>query len=169
MIEDVKNRLSELGILYLSRGNEDVLIKVFEDNNLTFNEIFKVKPHVFLYRNHPLASKKSILLDELRPYPRLNFVQGAYESSNFSEELFSEIEVEKSIKISDRAAIVNFMIGLEGYTISSGIFPKYLKGEDIISIPLDEDEYMKIGYIINNDREISELGKIYIEAIKQYR
>lgn len=96
-------------------------------------------------------------------------MQGNYESSNFSEELFSNDIVEKSIKISDRAAIVNFMIGLDGYTISSGIFPKYLHGDSIISIPLDEDEIMRIGYILNKDGELSELGKIYIEALKQYK
>lgn len=105
----------------------------------------------------------------MRPYPRLNFVQGAYESANFAEELFSNEIVEKSIKISDRAAIVNFMIGLDGYTVSSGIFPTYLHGDSIISIPLAGDEMMRIGYILNRDRELSELGQIYVEALKQYQ
>ena len=98
-----------------------------------------------------------------------DFVQGNYESSNFSEELFSNDIVEKSIKISDRAAIVNFMIGLDGYTISSDIFPKYLHGDSIISVPLDEDEIMGIGYIFNKGGELSELRRIYIEALKQYK
>ena len=71
---------------------------------------------------------------------------------------------EKNIKVSDRAAIVNLMIGVSGYTISSGIFPKYLQGDDIISIPLDEQETMRIGYVINRDKELSELGRIYVEA-----
>ena len=96
-------------------------------------------------------------------------MQGAYESANFAEELFSNENTEKSIKISDRAAIVNFMIGLDGYTVSSGIFPKYLHGDAIISIPLAEDEIIRIGFILNKDRELSELGKIYVEALKQYR
>ena len=117
----------------------------------------------------PLADKESIKLDDLKPYPRLSFVQGNYESSNFAEELFSTETVEKSIKVSDRAAIVNFLIGLDGYTISSGIFPKYLHGDSIISIPLDEDEMMHIGYILNKDMTLTELGNIYIEAIKRYQ
>lgn len=128
-----------------------------------------ISPHVFLQREHPLASKGKITLKDLKPYPRLSFVQGAYESANFAEELFSNESVEKSIKISDRAAIVNFMVGLDGYTISSGIFPKYLHGDAIVSIPLDEDEVMCIGYILNKDRELSELGEIYVDALKQYK
>lgn len=169
IIMDVRNRFSDLGILYLSKSNESVLKKVLDENNLEFHELFAATPHVFLRREHPLASKKKLRLEDLKPYPRLSFVQGNYESSNFSEELFSNDIVEKSIKISDRAAIVNFMIGLDGYTISSGIFPKYLHGDSIISLPLDEDDVMRIGYILNRDGELSELGKIYIEALKQYK
>ena len=169
VIKDVRNRFSDLGILYLSKNNENVLMKIFEENNLSFYEIFSATPHVFLRREHPLAKKEKIKLEDLKPYPRLSFVQGTYESSNFAEELFSNETAEKSIKISDRAAIVNFMIGLDGYTISSGIFPKYLHGDSIISIPLAEDEIMHIGYILNKDKELSELGKIYIEALKQYQ
>ena len=86
----------------------------------------------------------------MKPYPRLSFVQGTYESSNYSEELFSNEPAERSIKVSDRAAIVNLMIGVEGYTISSGIFPKYLQGDSIVSIPLEEDEVKEVpvyGYV----------------------
>ena len=166
VIKDVRNRFSDLGILYLSKNNENVLMKIFEENNLSFYEIFSATPHVFLRREHPLAKKEKIKLEDLKPYPRLSFVQGTYESSNFAEELFSNETAEKSIKISDRAAIVNFMIGLDGYTISSGIFPKYLHGDSIISIPLAEDEIMHIGYILNKDKELLELGKIYIKALK---
>ena len=169
IIMDVRNRFSDIGILYLSRANENVLVKVFEEYNLKFYELFTAAPHVFLRKGHPLADRERISLDDLKSYPRLNFVQGAYESSNFAEELFSNEIAEKCIRISDRAAIVNFMIGLDGYTISSGIFPRYLHGDAIISVPLDGDETMRIGYILNKDRELSKLAKIYVEALKQYQ
>ena len=169
IIMDVRNRFSDLGVLYISKANENVLLKVFEEYGLNFYELFAVIPHVFLRKGHPLAEHKKIRLEDLKPYPRLNFVQGAYESSNFAEELFSNEIAEKNIKISDRAAIVNFMIGLDGYTISSGIFPNYLHGDSIISVPLKEDETMRIGYILNKDRKLSRLGEIYVEALKRYQ
>jgi len=74
-------------------------------------------------------------------------VQRDYESSNFTKELFSNEIADKSIKISDRAAIV-FMTGLDGYTISSGIFPRYLHGDSIVSISLVEKEAMRIGCLL---------------------
>lgn len=169
VIEDVRNRFCDLGILYLCRSNENVLKKCFEEYALDFHELFAAAPHVFLRREHPLAKREKITLEDLKPYPRLSFVQGVYESSSFAEELFSNEVAEKSIKISDRAAIVNFMIGLDGYTISSGIFPRYLQGDSIVSVPLAADERMRIGYLLNRDRELSDLGKIYIEALMQYQ
>ena len=169
IIEDVRNRFSDIGILYISNYNESVLKKVLEENDLSFHEIFSASPHVFLRKDHPLVGRESLKLDDLRPYPKLSFVQGNYESAYFAEELFSNEPAEKSIKVSDRAAIVNFMIGLDGYTISSGIFPKFLQGDEIVSIPLEEPEVMRIGYIINKDKELSELGQIYIDALKKFK
>ena len=109
-----------------------------------------------------------VSVHDLAPYPRLNFVQGEYESVYFSEELFSSIPVDKEIRVNDRGAIVNFMLGLNAYTISSGIFPKYLNGENIISVPLAENETMHIGYILNENQELSELGKSYLEELRKY-
>ena len=113
-----------------------------------------------MQKDHPLASKKVVSVHDLAPYPRLNFVQGEYESVYFSEELFSSIPVDKEIQVNDRGAIVNFMLGLNAYTISSGIFPKYLNGENIISVPLAENETMHIGYVLNENQELSEPGYV---------
>lgn len=157
-----------MGILYLSSENHTVLQKAFAEMDLVFTPLFTAKPHVFLHREHPLAAKRIVTLHDLEPYPRLSFSQGAYESPFFSEELFSSVPSEKTIKVSDRAAIVNLMIGLQGYTISSGIFPRHLQGEEIIALPLDETEYMEIGYLLNRDQSLSELGQIYIDALRAY-
>lgn len=169
IIDDVKNRFSDIGILFMSNSNETIMRKVLEKNNLDFYELFSVSPHVFLRTNHPLAKRSVVSLNDLEHYPRLSFLQGNYSSAYFAEELFSMESAEKSIKVSDRAAIVNLMIGLDGYTISSGIFPKYLHGDSIVSIPLAENEQMHIGYILNKGQVLSELGVIYTEALRQYR
>ncbi len=168
ILEDVKNRISDLGILYLSDENEAVLRKTMEEYGLEFIPLFSAKPHVFLQRNHPLAQKQTLKLAELEPYPRLNFVQGSYESSYYAEELFSTLPADKEIRINDRGAIVNFMLGLNAYTISSGIFPKYLHGDNIIAVSLDEPERMEIGYIHLEKQPLSELGAVYIRELKKY-
>lgn len=167
IIEDVKNLRSELGIIYLSNYNESVLLKLLKERDLTFTELFTAKPHVFISKRHPLANKESIKLEELDDYPCLSFEQGEYNSFYFSEEVLSTRSVKKSIKVSDRAAIVNFMIGLDGYTISSGVFPKYLHGDDIIAVPLNVDELIRVGIIQHRDVTLSRLGEIYVDALKK--
>ena len=165
IIEDVKNLRSELGIIYLSNYNELVIMKLLRERNITFSELLTTKPHVFISKRHPLSEKESINLDELDDYPCLSFEQGEYNSFYFSEEILSTRSVKRSIKVSDRAAIVNFMIGLDGYTISSGVFPKYLHGDDIIAVPLNVDEVIRVGIIKHSDVTLTRLGEIYVDAL----
>lgn len=167
IIEDVKNLRSELGIIYLSNYNESVLLKLLRERNITFSELFTTKPHVFISENHPLSAKESIDLDELDDYPCLSFEQGEHNSFYFSEEILSTRSVKKSIKVSDRAAIVNFMIGLNGYTISSGVFPKFLHGNEIIAVPLNVDEVIRVGTIKHRDVTLTGLGEIYLDALQK--
>jgi DNA-binding transcriptional LysR family regulator len=167
IIEDVKNLRSELGVIYLSNYNETVILKLLKESNIIFSELFTAKPHVFISKTHPLADKKIIQLEELEDYPCLSFEQGEYKSFYFSEEILSTRSVKKSIKVSDRAAIVNFMIGLNGYTISSGVFPKYLHGEQIIAVPLHVDEDIRVGVIKHKDVTMTKLGEIYLDALKK--
>lgn len=168
VIENVRTLFSEMGIIYLSNYNESVLRKILSESDLIFTELYRAAPHVFLFKEHPLASRKIIELDELDEYPRIAFNQVQYSAFYFSEEILSQRAVKKSIYVSDRAAVVNFIIGLNGYCISSGIFPKYLHGDDIIAVPLNADEKIEIGTIVHKDTSLSELGEKFYEALKNY-
>ena len=168
IIENVKNLRSDLGIIYLSYANETVIRKLLSDNDLIFKHLFTAKPHVFLFKNHPLASKDIVTLDELENYPYITYNQGIYNSFYYSEEILSTRTVAKQIRVSDRAAVVNFIIGLNAYTISSGVFPAYLHGNDIIAIQLDVDEKIEIGTIMHKDIILNELGHIYLTALEKY-
>jgi len=168
IIENVKNLRSDLGIIYLSYANETVIRKLLSDNDLIFKHLFTAKPHVFLFKNHPLASKDIVTLDELENYPYITYNQGIYNSFYYSEEILSTRTVAKQIRVSDRAAVVNFIIGLNAYTISSGVFPAYLHGNDIIAVQLDVDEKIEVGTIMHKDIILNELGHIYLAALEKY-
>lgn len=168
VIENVKTLYSEIGILYLSKYNEAVIRKILSENNLIFEELVRAKPHVFLYKEHPLAKEELIDLEDLREYPKISFNQGMYNAFYYSEEVFSNLPVERSINVSDRAAVVNFMMGLNAYTFSSGIFPEYLHDQDIISIPVSADEEIIIGTIVHEDVILSSIGEKFYEILKEY-
>lgn len=168
IIEDVSRMKSEIGILYTSGTNKNVIEKMIKSNDLKFVELFTAKPHVFISYNHPLAKKKKITLENLKDYPYLSFEQGDYNSFYFSEEILSTLDRNKNIKVRDRATLFNLVIGLNGYTISTGIISKELNGENIIAKPLAVDEYIKVGVITRKNMTLSNYGKAYMEALKRH-
>lgn len=168
IIEDVARMRSEIGILFLNDFNEKVLMKILKSHDLEFNQLFVAKPHVFISRKHPLAEKNVITNEELELYPYLSFEQGEYNSFYFSEEIFSSSERKKNIRVRDRATLFNLLIGLNGYTVCSGVIDKKLNGKDIIAVPLEDESDMRIGYITHKKGMLSRLGSTYLETLKKY-
>lgn len=168
IIEDVAKMRSELGILFLNDFNETVINKILKSHELEFTQLFVAKPHVFISRKHPLADKKIITNSELELYPYLSFEQGEHNSFYFSEEIFSASERKKNIRVRDRATLFNLLIGLNGYTVCSGVIDKKLNGKDIIAVPLADEGDMCIGYIMHKKGMLSRLGETYLESLKKY-
>lgn len=168
IIEDVRTSRSELGVLFLSIFNREVVLRILHNADLKFSSLFIAKPHVFVSRDNPLSHKKKVTLDDLKVFPRLTYEQGINNSFYYSEELHSTEESPKSIIVTDRATLFNLLIGLNGYTISSGILSSDLNGTDIVSIPLESDEIMEIGYISPTDRPLSAVSERYLEHLKKY-
>lgn len=166
VINDVKDGRSELGVIYLSKFNKDIIDKFIINNGLKYKFIFEAKPHVLLSKNHPLAHEKILTLEKLSDYPRLSYDQGTNNSFYFSEEPHATELVGKSIIVSDRATLFNILIGLNGYTISSGRISNSLDGDNIISIPLETDEIMDMVYVYNPDKPMKEITKMYLEILK---
>lgn len=173
IIEDVARMRSEIGILFLNSFNETVINKILKANDLEFHLLFIAKPHVFISRRHPLAGKEVVTNEELEPYPYLSFEQGEHNSFYFSEEIFSVSERKKNIRVRDRATLFNLLLGLNGYTVCSGIIDKKLNGKDIIAVPLAQEEnaendVMRIGYITHCRSLPGRLGQTYLEALRRY-
>ena len=168
IIEDVAHMRSGIGILFLNDFNETVLRKILKTNDLEFHELFVAKPHVFISRKHPLAYRQVITNQELEEYPYLSFEQGEHNSFYFSEEIFSTSERKKNIRVRDRATLFNLLIGLNGYTVCSGVIDKKLNGKDIIAVPLQDEGDMRIGYITHRKAVPGRLAATYLEALRKY-
>lgn len=167
VVGDVRDFRSEIGVLYLNDFNRDVLTKLFTDSNLEFTSLFKTAPHVFISKSHPLAEKQSVTLKEMAEYPYLSYEQGERNSFFFSEEILSTARHDKSIVVSDRATLFNLLIGLDGYTISTGVLNSDLNGDDIVSVLLDIDETIEIGYITHKKGLLSDLGHRFLTELKE--
>ena len=165
IIEDVALMKSELGILYLDDENKNVITRALREKELVFTPLFEAKPHVFISSAHPLATKKTVDWDDLAPYPYLSFEQGEHNSFYYAEERYSRVLRKKNIRVRDRATLFNLLIGLNGYTICSGVIDENLNGENIIAVPLKEQGLMQIGYIHHKKAVLGKLAQAYIEAI----
>ena len=165
IIEDVRTLRSEIGILYRNDFNRKVIDKLLRESGLAFSPLFLAEPHIFISRNNPLASNERATLDDLAGLPRLTFDQGANNSFYFAEEILSTLSSKQEIRVSDRATIFNLMIGLHGYTISTGIISGQLDPE-IVAIPLDVDERIEIGWIGHAAIPLTDQAQRYLGELR---
>lgn len=169
VMENVRNFKSEIGVLYLNDFNEKVLTKIIREKGLEFVELFSCDTYVYLWSGHPLAKKDVISMEELDEYPCLSFDQGKNNSLYLAEEMKSTYDYKRLIKATDRATLLNFMIGLNAYTLCSGIICEELNGSDYMAVPLKETEKMRIGYVKRKGASISHIGEIYIGELEKYK
>lgn len=169
IITNVRSFKSEIGVLYLNDFNEKVMMKMIQENGLEFKELFSCNTFVYLWAKHPLAEREMISMEELDDYPCLSFDQGKHHSLFLAEEMKSDYEYRRLIKANDRATLLNLMVGLNAYTLCSGIICEELNGSDYKAVPLKETERMRIGYIVRKGQKVSKIGKLYIEELKKYQ
>ncbi|MBS6195797.1 MAG: LysR family transcriptional regulator [Clostridiales bacterium] len=168
VIDNVKNYRSEIGILYVNDFNKKVMTKIFAENELEFVPLFQCGISVYMSKEHPLAKRQLIAFEELRDYPCLSFEQGDKNSFYFAEEVLSTLEYKQIIKANDRATMLNLMVGMNGYTLCSGIICEDLNGGKYVSVPLDTEDMMTIGYVKRKGMPISIWGEEYISILKEY-
>ena len=173
VISDVASFKSEIGILYLSDFNRAAITKLLRTAGLEFHHLIDCRAYVYLWSGHPLAKKESIRLDEMMDYPCLSFEQGDTSSFYFAEEILSTGEYMRTIKANDRATMLNLMVGLNGYTLCSGIICEELNGDSYIAVPFECDpnagsSVMEIGYVIKSNTILSVMGERYIQEIRKY-
>lgn len=168
IFNDLAQFKSELGILYTNGFNQKIMQRLFKENNLVFTPLLVAKPHIFVSRYNPLTSKSSVNLSDLEDFPYLSYEQGEVNSFYFSEEILSTLSHKKSIKVSDRATIFNLMVGLNGYTISSGIISSKLNDDKIVAIPLNVDDDITMGWLKHRQVELSPLAERYLTMLKEH-
>ncbi len=173
VISDVGKLRSEIGVLYESDFNRKVISKMLRDNDLEFTKLIDCRAYVYLWKNHPLAGESSISLSMLKDYPCLSFEQGDQSSLYLGEEILGETEYPRTIHATDRATMLNLMVGLNGYTLCSGIICEELNGSDYVAVPFREDRNhrnakMTIGYITKRHSVMSDIGKTFIDEVVDY-
>lgn len=169
VIENVKNQKSEIGVLYLNDFNRTVLDKIFSESGIKFTPLFDCSIYAYMSKKNPLADRAEVTMEDLDEYPCLAFAQGDYNSFYFAEEVLSTYEYKQLVRANDRATLLNLMVGINGYTLCSGIICEDLNGSEYCAVKLKTNEKMTIGYISRRASVLSEMGEKYIAELSKYR
>ena len=168
VIEDVAGGKSDLGIIYLSETNRNIILKSLEENNLTFNHLTECNAFAYIHKNHPLAKKEAISLEELSKFQFVTFDTDDLKSF-FSEETISRYKLKNPIMVSDRATELNLIKNLNGFTFLSGV-PGEDTNDEFITIPLKSSDDGKsgsfeLGYITQKNNRMNAISLAYIDAV----
>jgi len=169
VIDNVKNQRSEIGVLYINDFNRAVLMKIFNEAGLEFTPLFDCGIYAYMSKSNPLSKRKLITMEDLDDYPCLVFAQGDYNSFYYAEEVMSTYEYKRIVRANDRATILNLMVGINGYTLCSGIICEDLNGTDYCAVKLKTKETMTIGYISRKSAVLSELAVKYVAELAKYK
>ncbi|MEK0306625.1 LysR family transcriptional regulator [Bifidobacterium favimelis] len=167
IIDQVARLQSEIGIIYQSGFNRKVISKLLRGRHLEFHPLFKADLHVFLSRNNPLAGRERVTMEDLEPYPFLQYEQGEEGSFYYAEEAVWPEYPPKQITVTDRATMLNFIVGLNAYTVCTGIDNEDLNSEKIVTVPLVSDESMLVGWIVNGRTKMSRAAQLYLGKLRE--
>lgn len=169
VIEDVYQKKSFIGIIFISASTENFIKKYLLGRELEFFEISKITPCIFFNKNHPMALKEKISLKDMYNYPFASFEENSSFSMEFAEEYFfyDLNQVQKRIFVSDRATMINVLTNTNAFSIGTGILPKGYAGPELISKKVDEYNHdLRLGYIKSKGVKLSSGEEKFILKIK---
>jgi hypothetical protein len=123
-----------------------------------------MKQHVFLRKEHPLASLKSLTIEQLRNYPYLTYHQNDV-PLYFAEECIDVNLITKLVYLKDRGAMNNLLSNTDGYNLGTGCIVESYMHPNIISIPLEEHNEIQVGFVNRYDQLPSKEIFIYIDFL----
>lgn len=165
IIRDVQDRRSDLGIIYLSNYNDQVIGRVLAAADLEFTSLYVAHPHAIFRSNHPLARKDLVTMEDLSGYPRFEQEQGLESSSYFAEEPLAATPRDKRIVVSDNGTLSTLLSRTDGYALGTGAFPD--EGRRFAAVPIDTDEVMDVGFIRLSDRTDSPYAEEFLRLLSK--
>ncbi|MCR5625424.1 MAG: LysR family transcriptional regulator [Lachnospiraceae bacterium] len=170
VLEDVRSLKSEVGIISFSGANEKVIKKIMKEYGLVFTPLMIRETYAYVWKDHELAGRKEISIEELSDYTCVSFDQS--DNSNFylTEEAMADYDFKKHVKSDDRATSMEIIAELHGYAIGSGL----LAGDDVIlkglvSIKLKEEDPLTIGYIVRKGANMSVYGEAFVKELLKFK
>lgn len=167
ILDEVAQGNSEIGIIYINSQNKKGLLQRLDKLGLEFVELIPFKTHIYLGKDHPLASKTSLIMTDLEGLPTVRFTQDRddywYYSENFVEVLDSSV----TYNVTDRATLNGILERTQAYATGSG-FLDSRSVNGITVIPLEDHLDNQMIYIKRKDRNLSQMALKFVAVMEEY-
>ncbi|MDR2180077.1 MAG: LysR family transcriptional regulator [Synergistaceae bacterium] len=169
IIEDVATENSDVGVLFLSNVIREYIERLLSARDLEFHLLKTVVPHAFISKEHPLARRQYLDVQELGNYPFVAFDQERAASLHFSEEIvLADFQPsQKAILINDRASTYNIVANTDAISVGTGLLPRGFYQPGVMAIPIkNPGDYIHLGWIQQKNTVLSPEAKTFIDTLK---
>ena len=167
VLDEVACGISEIGILSYTEESRPHTIRKLKSCNLEHQILRALQPVVFFSASHPLADRKTLKVEDLKPYPCSTFYQGPTTPRFFEEELYQLPEWDRTLVMQDNGAITIFLLETDCFSIGSGIVPKCIQALGIRTVPIVDIPPSTIIWVKRKGHELSELAQQYLLLCKE--
>lgn len=170
--DDVYAGISDIGVMFVMKENEQLLYDRLEQKGLEFHPLFKANFWAYLDRNHPLGDRETVSLKELSAYPEFSFENFRHMKMTGRSQLTtpSNLRGRNTIAPDDLAHpdLISQIAEIDGFALWVNLFPNHAPYERTVIVPLKEEKWMKIGYVIQKGRELNEVEQCFVDLMKTY-
>lgn len=162
ILENVERGFADIGVFFFSEQLSKQALQEIKNHNLQYHSLGKEKIHVHMHKDHPLAKKESVSVNDLKAFPCVTYDR-ILRAQPFSGEVIAECP--RKIGTTDRAAAYSMLSALNAVVTGTSYVPVAEQQRNILARPLEDSYTIQLVYVVRKDYALTDLAKLFIDTI----
>ena len=167
ILDEVAQGHSELGIIYLNKQNTKGIMQRVDKLGLEVIDLIPFQTHIYLRKDHPLAKKEFLVMEDLAHLPTVRFTQEKDEYLYYSENFVDTSGSSQLFNVTDRATLNGILERTDAYATGSGFLDSQ-SVNGITVIPLIDDLDNKMVYVKREEVDLSPVAEKFVQVMEAY-
>ena len=167
ILDEVAQGHSELGIIYLNKQNTKGIMQRVDKLGLEVIDLIPFQTHIYLRKDHPLAQKEFLVMEDLAHLPTVRFTQEKDEYLYYSENFVDTSGSSQLFNVTDRATLNGILERTDAYATGSGFLDSQ-SVNGITVIPLIDDLDNKMVYVKREEVDLSPVAEKFVQVMEAY-
>ena len=167
ILDEVAQGHSELGIIYLNKQNTKGIMQRVDKLGLEVVDLIPFQTHIYLRKDHPLAKKEFLVMEDLAHLPTVRFTQEKDEYLYYSENFVDTSSSSQLFNVTDRATLNGILERTDVYATGSGFLDSQ-SVNGITVIPLIDDLNNKMVYVKREEVDLSPVAEKFVQVMEAY-